>query len=78
MAPCCQATAGTGGGPPPPGDDAGGTGSTGGEDTGGGSPGGVALRYTPSAGEPQAAEIVLEGVCSGTVYRTGVLEAPAG
>ncbi|WP_326598244.1 hypothetical protein [Streptomyces sp. NBC_01803] len=38
----------------------------------------VLLRYTPAAGEPEAAEIRLEGDCSGTIYRTGVLEAPAG
>ncbi|WP_059010520.1 hypothetical protein [Streptomyces specialis] len=36
----------------------------------------VLLRYTPAAGEPEAAEIRLEGDCSGTIYRTGVLEAP--
>ncbi|GAA1933124.1 hypothetical protein GCM10009716_45420 [Streptomyces sodiiphilus] len=33
------------------------------------------LRYTPAAGEPRAAQLVLEGVCAGTVYRTGVLAA---
>ncbi|WP_049573783.1 hypothetical protein [Streptomyces sp. SBT349] len=37
---------------------------------------GVVLRYTPAAGEPAAAQIRLEGDCSGTIYRTGVLEAP--
>ncbi|MEO3752659.1 hypothetical protein [Streptomyces sp. B6B3] len=36
---------------------------------------GVVLRYTPSAGEPEAAQVPLAGVCTGTVYRTGVLEA---
>ncbi|UCM88923.1 DUF4232 domain-containing protein [Streptomyces marincola] len=52
---------------------------------GGGAPGadgdaggdsGVLLRYTPDAGEPAAAQIRMEGTCSGTVYRTGVLQAP--
>ncbi len=36
---------------------------------------GVMLRYTPAAGEPEAAQLNLAGVCTGTVYRTGVLEA---
>ncbi|MGK5533521.1 hypothetical protein [Streptomyces sp. URMC 129] len=60
------------------------TGEPTGDPTGGsGDPGGepddvVLLRYTPAAGEPEAAEIRLEGDCSGTVYRTGVLEVPAG
>ncbi|UED85463.1 hypothetical protein [Streptomyces profundus] len=45
---------------------------------GGGSEGdGVVLRYTPEAGEPEAARIQLDGACSGTIYRTGVLTAAA-
>ncbi|MFD5316830.1 hypothetical protein [Streptomyces sp. NPDC127098] len=63
------ATTDTGGGESP------GT-ATGGGDTG--SPtDAVVLRYTPAAGQPEAAQILLEGSCSGTIYRTGVLQAPA-
>ncbi|WP_052847618.1 hypothetical protein [Streptomyces avicenniae] len=68
------------GGTEPPVD---GGGSGGGDPTPGGSGGGgdssegVLLRYTPAAGEPEAAQIRLQGSCSGTIYRTGVLEAPA-
>ncbi|KAB8163698.1 hypothetical protein FH609_018660 [Streptomyces sp. 3MP-14] len=63
-----------------PGGDSGGPGGTSPPVDGGGSDGestGVVLRYTPAAGEPEAARIVLDGTCSGTIYRTGVL-APAG
>ncbi|SOD67721.1 hypothetical protein SAMN06297387_13321 [Streptomyces zhaozhouensis] len=41
----------------------------------GGESAGVVLRYTPAAGEPEAARILLDGTCAGTVYRTGVLTA---
>lgn len=41
----------------------------------GGETAGVVLRYTPAAGEPEAARILLDGTCSGTIYRTGVLTA---
>ncbi|RMI27612.1 hypothetical protein EBN88_29095, partial [Streptomyces triticirhizae] len=61
-----SASGGSGGSSPPA--DSGGSD---GESTG------VILRYTPAAGEPEAARIVLDGTCSGTIYRTGVL-APAG
>ncbi|WP_129841536.1 hypothetical protein [Streptomyces sp. RFCAC02] len=53
------------------------TGGTDGDGTDDGTTDGVLLRYTPAAGEPEAARILLAGTCSGTVYRTGVLEAPA-
>ncbi|MDT0308471.1 hypothetical protein RM780_16105 [Streptomyces sp. DSM 44917] len=65
-------------------EDGGGEPSGGGDPTSGGSGGdgsetpaddAVVLRYTPEAGAPEAAEIRLEGTCTGTVYRTGVLEA---
>lgn len=35
--------------------------------------GGVLVRHTPDSGEPAAAETTLSDVCSGTIYRTGVL-----
>ncbi|MBB0244796.1 hypothetical protein FNQ90_11935 [Streptomyces alkaliphilus] len=79
-----SAGAGTGGvdgdGSPSTGSGAGG--ETGGSGSGGGSGDGEAegageagtvLRYTPAVGDPQAARIELPGVCTGTVYRTGVL-----
>ncbi|WP_165953798.1 hypothetical protein [Streptomyces sp. 8K308] len=64
------ATTDTGGGESP--------GTATGGDTGGsgGATDGVVLRYTPAAGQPEAAQIMLEGSCSGTIYRTGVLQAP--
>ncbi|MFR9726355.1 hypothetical protein ACL02R_23780 [Streptomyces sp. MS19] len=69
----------TGGSQPPVDGGTGGTDPTPGGTGGGGaeSSEGVLLRYTPAAGGPEAAQIRLEGSCSGTVYRTGVLEAPA-
>ncbi|MFI7274285.1 hypothetical protein [Streptomyces sp. NPDC049879] len=66
----------TGGTQPPVDGGSGGTDPTPGG-TGGESSEGVLLRYTPAAGGPEAAQIRLEGTCSGTIYRTGVLEAPA-
>ncbi|ONK13019.1 DUF4232 domain-containing protein [Streptomyces sp. MP131-18] len=73
-----------------PGSDSGGSGGSGdpsGEPTDGENPAeeptgnqgadaGVLLRYTPDAGEPAAAQIRMEGTCAGTIYRTGVLQAP--
>ncbi|WP_461037477.1 hypothetical protein [Streptomyces mayteni] len=64
--------------------ETGGTGTSGGDTSGGtvggdgvdGTTDGVVLRYTPAAGQPEAAQIRLEGSCSGTIYRTGVLQAP--
>ncbi|NLU67850.1 hypothetical protein [Streptomyces sp. HNM0574] len=54
-------------------DGTGGGGSTGGD--AGEGPSGVTLLHTPEVGEPAAAETRLDGACSGTVYRTGVLPA---
>ncbi|MDT0341931.1 DUF4232 domain-containing protein [Streptomyces litchfieldiae] len=84
-----DATGGEGDGSGTTDDPTGGTDDPGGSDPGGptgepvdGEPDeekpddGVLLRYTPAAGEPAAAQVRLEGACSGTVYRTGVLEAP--
>ncbi|WP_182666448.1 hypothetical protein, partial [Streptomyces calidiresistens] len=53
------------------GGDSGSAGEGGGTD--GGGEAGTTLRYTPAVGDPQAARIDLPGVCTGTVYRTGVL-----
>ncbi|MGP4115217.1 hypothetical protein ACTWP5_30505 [Streptomyces sp. 4N509B] len=56
---------------------AGGGGDTG--DNGGSEPtvdSGVVLEYIPAAGEP-GAQVTLPGVCSGTVYHTGVLQTSA-
>ncbi|GAA3882382.1 hypothetical protein [Streptomyces sedi] len=60
-----------------PGGGSGDNGSTAPSDSSGsgGESAGVVLRYTPAAGEPEAARILLDGTCSGTVYRTGVLTA---
>jgi hypothetical protein len=42
---------------------------------GGGSESGVTLRYTPAVGDSRSSQVFLNGVCSGTVYRTGPLPA---
>ncbi|NJP99123.1 hypothetical protein [Streptomyces zingiberis] len=74
---------------PDPGSGSGGSGGSGGEGEGTegsqtlGQPtedttpetGSVELSYTPETGQPVAASTVITGVCSGTVYRTGVLAA---
>lgn len=61
------------------GDTGGGDGSGGDSGTGNGTgDSGITLQYTPAAGEPEAAEIVLTGACAGTIYRTGVLESSSG
>ncbi|UGY92373.1 hypothetical protein [Streptomyces gobiensis] len=54
-----------------------GTGSGGDDGDSGDSAGtAVVLRYTPAAGEPRAPRAFLNGVCAGTIYRTGALPAP--
>ncbi|MGW8378553.1 hypothetical protein [Streptomyces sp. ODS28] len=64
-------TGGTDSGGSGSGGDQGGTGDSGGSGDGGA--GSVKLTHTPDAGDPQAAETSLNGSCTGTVYRTGVL-----
>ncbi|MCE7082907.1 hypothetical protein [Streptomyces sp. ST2-7A] len=48
-------------------------GAVGDDETEGAGEAGTVLRYTPAVGDPGAARINLPGVCTGTVYRTGVL-----